>query len=284
MLSERFVPLHTLPCGGSVATTAIEIALFLGADPVFVTGLDLSFTYFYTHAVETANDRYFHRLSSRLETVHSLVGDRIHKRNLLFLPGLDGGKVLSDFVFGNYLDWFSHKGEYLHRVYNVTERGVEIPPLGRFRLENLISEKHRKKRIPPGLFPMIRGLGGEKPPFRAPAGNILSMDTCMRFLVDLKKEMPRARTSLSWMSDQNGWVHPLDTQHPADVPHPADGTHLTDEKHPADVPHPLIRNILALSLSIHRDRVSACSHVHLFLDMLEKNVLRSIQHMKEQNH
>jgi hypothetical protein len=266
MLSERFLPLHMLPCGGSVATTAIEFALFLGSNPVLVTGLDLSFTFFHTHASETSNDLYFRQLSNRLKTVHSLAGERIHRRNLLFLPGLDGEKVLSDFVFGNYLDWFSQKEEYLNRVYNVTVRGAEVAPLAHFRLEDFRPEKNKEKALSPRFCLRMKGAKRGKDSTHAPAEKELSHDVCMQFLADLKHEIPRARATLSMNSDQKGTVH------------------FADARYPQDALHPLLKNILPLAISIHRDLVSASSHVHLFLDMLEKNVCRSIRHMKTKDH
>jgi hypothetical protein len=241
MLSQQYMPVHPLPCGGSVATSAIEFALFLGSGSVIVTGLDLSYTSFRTHVISSANDRHYSLAAHRLAPADTWVSRSIHGRNLCSVPGIDGGLVISDFVFRNYQSWFSQKGEYLHRVFNATEKGAYVPGLMRVHLEELIRKKAEKK---------VKTL------YNIPAEGTLSKDVCLRFLRSVEQEVIAARTSIEIL--RNGSL-------------------------PSRL-SPILRNILPLALSIHRNKDSACSSLQLLLDILARQTRRSIEKLEEEHH
>ena len=138
--SDHRLLLEPLPCGGSVATTALEFALFLGAEPVYLTGLDLAYTYFSTHVSDSANMRHFAQNACRTDTMLTRLSRAIAARRLCRLDGIDGNTVLSDFVFRSYLQWFSGRKEYSPRVINTTAHGAKIPGLAHISLEELLGK------------------------------------------------------------------------------------------------------------------------------------------------
>jgi len=251
MLSEQYMPVHPLPCGGSVATSAIEFALFLGSSSVIVTGLDLSYTFFRTHVISSANDLYYSRASHRLAPENTWISRAIHGRNLCSVSGIDGGQVVSDFVFRNYIDWFSQKGEYPQKVYNATERGAYVPGLKRIHLEELFRKKAGKNPI---ALPNI------------PSPETLSKEACLHFLRSVEQEVIAAGTTVEIL--QNG-PFPYGPFPYGSIP---------------SRPSAILRNILTLALSIHRNKKSACTSLQLLLDILARLARRSIEKLEKGHH
>ncbi|MFW6180562.1 MAG: motility associated factor glycosyltransferase family protein [Spirochaetota bacterium] len=133
-LLAREHPVPALACGGSVATTAVELALYLEADPVLVAGLDLAFTGYLTHLRGTPFDRAARLEATRLRPFPTPAVDAIRRRRTRKLPALDGGVVVSDFVLHNYLRWFQSREGYRGRVFNASAGGAAVPGLVRVDL------------------------------------------------------------------------------------------------------------------------------------------------------
>jgi hypothetical protein len=132
---KHYPALPALDCGGSISTTAIELALFMGAETVYVTGLDLSYTDYKSHVNSTAQYELLLRMSERFNPVDTAMIRSIGERRLEMRPGLGGGEVLSDFVFSQYLHWLESRTHYGNRVLNCTARGVSITSMPPFSLE-----------------------------------------------------------------------------------------------------------------------------------------------------
>jgi hypothetical protein len=136
-----FPHFDSLACGGSISTTAIELALLMGARPVYVTGLDLSYTDFKTHVNSTPQYDELYRAANRLDTLHTAMIRGIGGRELERLPAIEGradeDAAMSDFVFSGYLRWIENRRQYRGRVVNCTARGVAIPGINHRRLEAL---------------------------------------------------------------------------------------------------------------------------------------------------
>lgn len=126
---QCYPSLHTLDCGGSISTTALELALFMDARPVYVTGLDLSYTGYKTHVNSTALFDELYRAAHRLSTLDSAMVRSILGRRRQYLPAIGGDSVLSDFVFMQYLRWLEARSAYRGTVVNCTARGARIKGL-----------------------------------------------------------------------------------------------------------------------------------------------------------
>ncbi len=182
ILHKHFRGTGSLECGGSVATTAMELALYLGADPVFVTGLDLSYTGYATHVASSPFYNELFRTSNRFSTLHTGLANSIKKRDVAFVRGIEGKPVLSDFVFINYLKWIESRINYRNRVINVTKSGADIAGIARRNLEELAGYGFVEKK---------------KPPLRLRRTHSLSRENASLFLDTLKKEVDDAKSHLN---------------------------------------------------------------------------------------
>ena len=246
LLMNYYGPIDSIECGGSVATTAIEVALYLGAHPVLVTGLDLSYTYLTTHINSSAIHRYFYFKSNRFDTIHSAMGKTIQKRKLQYVMGVSGKRVLTDFVFANYLKWFEEKSDYFQRVFNVTATGAVIPHVTHQILKDYINKNRvlKEKKLPCAPLPVAK----------------LSRDVCMKVLSDLTQEICSAKNTLSCTIRTASNFDPILSR------------------------YPILKNILPLALSLYQNRDAAFSHVLMFLNMLEKKTERSIRKLDFHHH
>lgn len=68
---------HLIKTGGSVATTALEIALYLGSNPIIFTGQDLAYTNGQTHVPGTTHDYWVPEMNTRLRLVKGVDCDLV---------------------------------------------------------------------------------------------------------------------------------------------------------------------------------------------------------------
>jgi hypothetical protein len=178
---KHYPALPTLDCGGSISTTAIELALFMDADPVCVTGLDLSYTDYKTHANSTALHELFARTSERLSTIDTAMIRSIVGRKRRMLPALGGGVVISDFVFSRYVHWLEERSSYSGRVLNCTARGAFVSSLPHRPLEEVSA----------GAF-----LPTRKDALRPEPAKTLTADGVIAFLDELDSAVELARDEI----------------------------------------------------------------------------------------
>jgi hypothetical protein len=138
---------EALPCGGSVATTALELAVKMGASPIFVAGIDLGYTRLMTHAVSSAPYNARLRASSRLDPLLTSTVRSISARPLRQAQGVNGEQILTDFVFLSYMRWMAERVEFRGRVFSVAENGLEIPGIGRASVEEAIEASRSVKGL-----------------------------------------------------------------------------------------------------------------------------------------
>ena len=245
LLENFFDEIDPLDCGGSVSTTAIELALYLGAQPVMVTGLDLSYTNFMTHVNSSPIFTLYYNKSHRFNTIQSFMLKIIRKRKLQYVKGLRGKDVLSDFVFTNYLKWFAGKKDYSGNVFNVTENGADIPHLKHRNFKELVRNSYIKIN---------------KSEWKCKPTQIFSEDISLQFLHTLKDEIISSRKelfdSLKSASETDNFLHK----------------------------YPFLKNILRVAKSLYPAAASACSHIQLFLNILERHVDRSIDKIESNRH
>jgi hypothetical protein len=181
-------PAGWLRCGGSVATTALEFAIHVGADPVLLTGLDFAYTGYMTHVTSAPSYNLYLGDSHRFNPLPTSFVRRLNRRKLVHREGNRGGNVLSDFIFQNYLSWFGRtplqrRDEYRGRVFNATYRGARIPGIEWVELDKFIRE-YQGMQKKPAIMPDRKSHTLQKP-------------AACRFLLSVKREIDDARETVA---------------------------------------------------------------------------------------
>lgn len=106
--------LFNIPTGGSVATTAYSLGIYMGAKTVILVGQDLAMTDNRTHADGTFQEK--------MDEIDIESGEYFE------VEAVDGGKVLTRGDLKNYLDWFEkYIKEWKHiATIDATEGGARI--------------------------------------------------------------------------------------------------------------------------------------------------------------
>lgn len=111
--------------GGSVSTTACDVAIRLGAGRIIFLGLDLAFTDDLSHSLDTSRR------------------DFVDSGNLTMILGYDGKEVKADSKFMLYIDWFKRrlKMDDIDKIeiIDATEGGAIIPGMKCMTLAEAIS-------------------------------------------------------------------------------------------------------------------------------------------------
>lgn len=148
---ERYIPgPGDIQSGGSVATSAFDLMLNLGCEPIILVGQDLAYTGREIHASGTHhNDDWLSRIT-RLMNLDDINQKVIRKRKIRYVPAWGGrGSVIADFVFDLYRHWFSDSVEKVPvKVLNATEGGAVIEGTVEKTLEALASELPALKTAP----------------------------------------------------------------------------------------------------------------------------------------
>jgi len=181
VLHNYFPPIDTLACGGSISTTALELAMHLDADPVYTTALDLSYTDYKTHVNSSSHYDALYQHSSRLITLDTAMVQAIGRRHPMPLPAIKGSKVLSDYVFSQYIRWIEGQRGYRNRVINCTAAGAAIGGLPHVEIETLAHH---------GRLPLV------KKSVSATTGRQLMAMEAKAFLEAMKDAVQKARTDM----------------------------------------------------------------------------------------
>jgi hypothetical protein len=143
-----------VPGGGSVATSALSLALRWGCDPIVFVGLDLSFPggeYYVKTSVDghvsASTDENGHLKvngwSAGFHAMKAQGGPSAPFERAITLPGWHGGEVPSSFMFSMFHRWFAEKMREVAptgiSVYNCTEGGAFIPGMDHRPLAELLA-------------------------------------------------------------------------------------------------------------------------------------------------
>ncbi|HEX3760797.1 MAG TPA: 6-hydroxymethylpterin diphosphokinase MptE-like protein [Kofleriaceae bacterium] len=144
----------TVPGGGSVATSALSLALAWGCDPIVFLGLDLSFpggAYYVStssdgQARAEVDERGVMRVvgwSDEFRAMKAAGGPAAPIERTLELPGWSGGMVPSSFMFSMFHRWFVERlanpdGLGGVTVFNCTEGGAYIPGMDHQRFADVL--------------------------------------------------------------------------------------------------------------------------------------------------
>ncbi len=127
-IEKKTGPLGDIQSGGSVATSAFDLLLNMGCDPIILTGQDLAYSGREYHCSGTYhNDDWIPRINrfSNLDTINQNV---IRKRKIKYVRRYgDKDTIISDFVFDLYRSWFEDSaGRISASVINATGDGSRI--------------------------------------------------------------------------------------------------------------------------------------------------------------
>jgi hypothetical protein len=136
------------------------------------------------------------------------------------------------------MDWIKEKDEYKNRVFNATCEGAIIPNLTHIGLEE-------------SLLPRL--LLNKKTPIPELSGEKVSKKRTLEFLGDIKKEITKAREALeNSLVSEAGVSSFLKT-------------------------YPFLKNILLEVRALYSKHSSVYSHMVMFLNLMEKQINRSVK-------
>ncbi len=159
-----------LACGGSVSTTAFDLARFLNCDPIIFIGQDLSYPNRETHIRGSILEEFLYYRVNRFETYENYNSKMLILSDRIEIEGWNSAIVPTDRKFLTFLDWFKKEiKETSARVINSSEGGA------------LISGANH---IP--LIDALNGLDLEPPLNKKIHGGIQRLDDS-RFLETLKE-------------------------------------------------------------------------------------------------
>ncbi len=127
-IEKNSSPLGDVQSGGSVATSAFDLLLNMGCDPIILVGQDLAYPGREYHCSGTYhNDDWFPK-TGRLNNLDTINQNVIRKRKIKYVAQYgNGGTVISDFVFDLYKSWFEDSADRVSiRVINSTGGGSKI--------------------------------------------------------------------------------------------------------------------------------------------------------------
>ena len=128
--------------GGSVSTAAYDFAIRIGADPIIMVGLDLSFPNHQTHIKGSYHEENFFTEIGKLDSYDSRIYKVLVAGNLREEKNVYGESVFTDSRFDMYRNWYESQCANNSRIkfYNATEGGVIIKAMENITLQELIDK------------------------------------------------------------------------------------------------------------------------------------------------
>ncbi|MBN2738946.1 MAG: motility associated factor glycosyltransferase family protein [Spirochaetales bacterium] len=184
-----------LGAGGSVATSAWDLARQLGSDEIYLAGLDLGFPDKKTHFKGAFFEQRFHCLSSRLNPQESMAFAYISDGSPYFTTANDGSQVLTDQRMDIYRWWFETQAKIHKRAqnYNLSEKGLKIQGIPVCNIDQILKKPSARPEIDEQLR-QIRKLGYSP---ELTASNILTLKNQLhKLLSDLENLKSLARKAV----------------------------------------------------------------------------------------
>lgn len=134
-----------LRAGGSVTTTAWDLALSCGAKEIFLAGMDLGFPGKQTHIRGSQFEELAHRLSNRIEPAETKNTASLISASPLWTKDYDNNDLLSDKKMALFSWWFekncSAAAEQGVKTYSLTSESLAIKGIEKYSLEELLQRK-----------------------------------------------------------------------------------------------------------------------------------------------
>ena len=202
-----------LAAGGSVSTVALDLAIKLGADPIFLLGQDMAFSYQQAHVRGSAIEEYWSFSTNRVRTAETLNAQQLTALEQIQLPGIEKKNVVSNMKFEMLYRWYNKQGEiYKDRIINSTSAGVKIENMIHRKLENIeLSEIDAHEKVEEK--PLIQAIDSAK--VRKKLARLLSEFSDFRILIE--KVMQNMRNLISMKNSKERRqiimkINKLDTQ------------------------------------------------------------------------
>jgi hypothetical protein len=152
-LIERFSgSLGRIAAGGSVMTTAFDLARILGASPVYLMGLDLSYRGLKTHLSGSFLQEWVLASSGRLRSMSTALASSVRSSRPVRARDCRGEPVTTDSRLLLYRSWF--QGQDAVGVLNATPGGLEVEHIPRVEPERILVHRNTGKT---GVMAEARG-------------------------------------------------------------------------------------------------------------------------------
>jgi hypothetical protein len=157
-----------LGTGGSVATTAWDLARTTGADPIVMAGLDLGYPGKATHFRGAFFEHRFLALAARTDPAEQHAFAYLSGADPFPAPSVAGGTVLTDRRMALYAAWFERQARQFAQVRTLTlsDGGVAIAGFERATVDDLLALPRLRREIDErvGALRAIACRGAERPP------------------------------------------------------------------------------------------------------------------------
>ncbi len=197
-----------LSSGGSVATSAFDLAVRMGGNPVILLGQDLAYGESRIHMRGTSGEERWENTCTRTTPVTKNMRAFLRENCTVRVRSWDtGSEVWSDRKFLTFLWWFERQIKMLEgttRIINATEGGAHITGAEHKTLRSVLDElpeRETRVSLPLPMDPMLPMDRGQAllPMDRGQAGSAVSLKPCLeaarefsRFLEDLIRKTTRA--------------------------------------------------------------------------------------------
>jgi hypothetical protein len=167
-IEDRLDPKGELGAGGSVATSAWDFIRVLGASPVWIAGLDLSFPGLKTHFKGALFEERALAEADRLNPGETRSVRALRDGLPFRAPAADGTQVLTDRRLSLYAAWFENAFRRAPAPLNLSlsPEGLAIPGLRSALPEELLALPPRREEIRSRLAEAFRGIAED---FNRPA-------------------------------------------------------------------------------------------------------------------
>jgi len=148
-IEKKISPFGDIQSGGSVATSAFDLLLNMGCDPIILAGQDLAYTGREYHCSGTYHNDDWIPGTNRLSNLDTINQNIIRKRKIKYVKKYgDNGTVISDFIFDLYKSWFEDSaGRVSITVINSTGGGSKINNTVEMDIQDAV--KKNKNKINP---------------------------------------------------------------------------------------------------------------------------------------
>lgn len=136
-----------IAAGGSVSCTAFDLAKILGADPIILLGLDLSYSSGKTHLSGSFHEFYALSQINRFKTIEVFNSKLIKSGKPTTVKDKEGNKVYTDKKNSLYRSWFvNHAVKTGRSVFNATKGGLPIQGIKDISLKEFLEKVAKKEK------------------------------------------------------------------------------------------------------------------------------------------